>query len=115
MHYVDTNVILRCLLDGPGAWHTGVEVIAEVVHVLSGVYEIARRELADTMIRLISQDRWNADQKDALLLALHVYRDTSLDLIDAWLVALHQTRGITIHTFDKQLARLTGRPDQRSL
>jgi predicted nucleic-acid-binding protein len=117
--YVDTDVILRYLLDDDpklspeartcldtGSTHrTGVEVIAEAVYVLAGVYDVPRREISSVLVRLFGDERWVIDHKEAVIRGLEIFGDSSLDFIDAWLIALHQVEGSEILTFDKQVRR----------
>jgi len=121
MTYIDTNVILRYLLDddpqlsaeakarleGMEARQTGIEVVAELVYVLAGVYQVPRKKISDILTSLFSLDAWKLYQKDVVLGAIKLYGASSLDFIDAWLVALHRITGVKIFSFDKKVQRLT--------
>ncbi len=117
--YVDTNVILRYLLDddpvlSPQARtylddgsknRTGVEVVAEAVYVLAGVYDVPRREISVVLLRLFGDERWVLDHKAAVIFGLELFGNSSLDFVDAWLIALHRVEHTEILTFDKQVRR----------
>ncbi|MFP4267046.1 MAG: PIN domain-containing protein [Spirochaetaceae bacterium] len=121
MTYIDTNVILRYLLDddlrlSPEAKvrleeleekHTGIEVVAELVYVLSGVYQVPREEIAKTLVMLFSPDVWKLEKKDAILGAIKLYGSSSIDFVDAYLISLHRITGMEILSFDKKVRRMT--------
>ncbi len=81
-----------------------IEVIAEVVYVLKGVYAIDRDKIADTVkgfLLLVS-----CQETDVLNLALDTYAKRNLDFVDCVLYGYHQVKGIEIATFDKKLLKL---------
>ena len=113
----DTNVILRYvlndneemadraekyILDG-NVWVT-VEVIAEVVYVLNGFYELDRKEVVSFVKDFL--DVVECKEKDVLKLALDTYEGKKLDFVDCVLYAYHQAYGWDIATFDRKLLRL---------
>ena len=95
----DANMILRYLLndneqmaekaeqylDAGNVWVT-IEVIAEVVYVLKGVYSLGR--------------------DNVLLLALDTYAERNLDFVDCVLYSYHAVKNVEIATFDKKLLKL---------
>lgn len=121
VRYVDTNVILRYLLDddpilSPQARtylddetgnRTGVEVVAEAVYVLTGVYGVPRGEIATVLRRLFYDPAWVLDHKESVLESLDIYGRSSLDFVDAWIVALHRIEGVDVVSFDKKIRRMT--------
>lgn len=121
IRYVDTNVILRYLLDddpvlSPQARvyledetgnRTGIEVVAEAIYVLAGVYDVPREEIATTLQRLFDNPGWVLDHKESVLESLEIYRRSSLDFVDAWIVALHRVEGVEVLSFDKKIRRMT--------
>lgn len=122
MTYIDTNVILRYLLDddprlSPEATarlenleekHTGIEVVAELVYVLAGVYSVPRKEIAEILTTLIFHDSWKLYQKEEVLGAIKLYGTSSMDFVDAYLVSLHRIAGVEILSFDKKVRQMTG-------
>lgn len=115
MTIVDANVLLRYLLnDVPdqaqrassyieGGASTTIEVVAEVVYVLQGVYEVPREKVAQTLSDLFV--RMHCERHDVLLAALDAYRETSLDFVDCILLATSRLGKAEVLTFDKKLAR----------
>ena len=113
MRLIDANVILRYLLnDHPkmsrqakdivesGAY-TKPEIIAEVVYVLKGVYQASRDD-----IRIYTQEFLRSVQcieGEAVLYAVNLYAETSLDFVDCLLIAYHVLNKETVFTFDKKL------------
>ena len=81
-----------------------IEVIAEVVYVLKGVYSIERELIADTVkgfLELVS-----CQEMDVLNLALDTYAECNLDFVDCVLYGYHAVKAIDIATFDKKLRKL---------
>ena len=114
MLILDTNMILRYLLQDneeqfatveevikANDVHTTVEVIAEVVYVLSSVYRVPRNEVS-WMIHCILLDV-RVENLKTLRYALGLFDQTSLDFVDCILVAYHKVLGVDIMSFDKKL------------
>ena len=113
---VDANVILRYLLKdveeqheiARGAIDEGceatVEVIAEVVYVLAGVYGVPRGDIADALSALL--DVVYVERHDEVIYALGLYQSRSLDFIDCVLAAQHAVSNREVITFDKKLSKL---------
>ena len=112
---LDANAILRYLLNdieeqaetvekaiNNGAY-TIPEVMAEVVYVLSGVYECERKEIADTIRVLL--DEIDISDKPVILLALDLFGSTNLDYVDCILVARAVVLNENVLTFDKRLTK----------
>lgn len=115
MTLVDANVLLRYLLNDDqgmaqraraviesGAY-TKPEVLAEVVYVLKGVYHAARIDIRSYIQALL--DVIDCADREAVLYAVSVYTDTSLDFVDCLLIAYHVVNSETVFTFDKNLAK----------
>lgn len=115
MPILDANVILRYLLqDIPeqaeearktilaGA-ATTIEVLAEVVYVLSSLYGANRNIISDTLSEFIREI--NIPNKAAVRYALKLFGSTHLDFVDCILAGYHHVTGIDIMTFDKKLQR----------
>ena len=119
MVLVDANVILRYLLnDVPDQAQaardaidagaaTTVEVMAEVVYVLQGVYNVPRDTVAQTLSALCLH--LDCDRLDVLLAALDYYRETRFDFVDCVLLATAGLGKAEVLTFDKTLARAIAR------
>ena len=116
----DANMILRYLLNDneemadiaedyieKGTVSVTIEVIAEVVYVLKGVYSLERNEISEIVknfLKLVS-----CRDLDILNIAFDAYQEYSLDFIDCVLYAYNEVRGNEIATFDKKLLSLIKR------
>lgn len=115
MHLLDANVILRYLVgDGGDAaeearrlieekdgCYTYPEVLAEVVYVLSGVYELPRSEICTAFRRLLANMYFY--DPEMLLTAFNLYEAVNMDFVDCLLVARHVCKGEPVASFDKQV------------
>lgn len=113
----DANMILRYLLNDnqemadkaehylvSGNVVVTIEVIAEVVYVLKGVYSMERGTVANTVkgfLEIVS-----CQESDVLNLALDVYASHNLDFVDCVLYGRHVVNGVEVATFDKRLLKL---------
>lgn len=112
----DANIILRYLLQdveeqfeyARSAIEEGceitVEILAEVVYVLEGVYHVPRKLISATLIDLM--DIVHIERYDEAVDALKLFSIKKLDFVDCLLVAMNQIHGRAIITFDKKLKRL---------
>ena len=113
----DTNMILRFLLNdnqkmaekaeqylNTGDVSVTIEVIAEAVYVLRGVYSLERIVIADTLRDFLSLV--NCRDKDVLNHALDTYGKCNLDFVDCVLYGYYKASGAMIATFDRKLMRL---------
>lgn len=80
------------------------EVLAEVVYVLTKVYELQRATIVDALEGLLPSVI--CEDPELLRMALEIYRDNrKLDIVDAILAARHRCNGDEILTFDKDLLK----------
>ena len=113
----DANMILRYLLNDnaemaekaeqyldAGDVSVTIEVIAEVVYVLKGVYSLDRGKIAETVKDFLGYVSCSEDE--VLHLALDTFGVRTLDFVDCVLYAYHKVKGIEIATFDKKLINL---------
>jgi predicted nucleic-acid-binding protein len=77
------------------------EVLAEIVYVLIGVYGIPRKDVVDSLLLLINSSEVVVAEKEKILEALKIFRDSNLDFVDSLLCSYSGTN--TIATFDKKL------------
>jgi len=117
MIVLDANYILRYLLADNEAMFVIAketihdndcllinEVIAEVVYVLSGVYNVPKIEIATKLTALIMMDNFVMhEDKHYLINALQLYQIKNLDFVDCCLCALHGK--YKVKTFDKKLMK----------
>ena len=90
-------------LDAGNVWVT-IEVIAEVVYVLKGVYSLERDKITETIKDFL--DLVCCQEHDVLLLALDTYAERNLDFVDCVLYSYHAVKNVEIATFDKKLLKL---------
>ncbi len=118
----DTNAILRYLLQDNREMadsvekrleeelcHIPVEVVAELVYVLTGVYRVERKKVAHTLNDLIEIDNIRVAEADVVRCALGVFAASTLDFVDCLLVGYARERDYTVVTFDKKLQKQLGR------
>lgn len=117
MVMLDANMILRYLLNdnekmaseaeyiinNENVW-VSIEIIAEVVYVLKGVYSAERREIRDSLLDFLTEV--DTVEPEVLRLGIETYAKYNLDFPDCILYAYHQVKGYEIRTFDKRLNKL---------
>lgn len=114
---LDTNIILRYLLDDneemasaaeqaiqKGNVQVSIEIMAEVVYVLKGVYGIERKKIMEKLLDFL--DEVNAAEPEVLKLGIKTYAEHNLDFPDCILYAYNRVKGYEIKTFDKKLNKL---------
>ena len=114
--FLDANTILRYLLnDIPEQYEqvqeivsscqciTSLEVIAEVIYILTGVYSVKRKECAKAL-RILSKEIMIL-YSEVLEFALNEFESGSLDFVDCLICGYHRVFGIDVVTFDKKLKR----------
>jgi len=117
MFILDANMILRYLLNDNEEManraemyiqrddaHVTIEVMVEVVYVLSRVYKVGRRELADILLAFL--DSIKSRDMNIIKVAVTTYGRENLDFVDCVLYAYAKVDHITVATFDKKLNRL---------
>lgn len=116
---LDANAVLRYLLEDvqdqadvvaerieAGAEVT-IEVLAECVYVLSGVYHVRRSDIAESLGILL--DEVTCRRKRVAGSALGLYGGGSFDFVDCVLAAEVAENGREVVTFDKKLRGLVAR------
>lgn len=117
MKMLDTNMILRYLLNDnekmadeveeiirEGSVQVTIEVIAEAVYVLKGVYSIEREVIKTSLLDFLSEVQ--TTQTEVMKLGLETYAEQNLDFVDCILYAYNRVKGYEIKTFDKKLKHL---------
>ncbi len=112
---IDANIILRFLLaDNEKMFEVSKkilyqnvylanEVLAEVVYVLEKFYKFKREVIFDRLYRLLNEKNIFNFDKQFVLKALEIYKDTKLDFVDCLLCAYGEIDEIA--TFDKKLQK----------
>lgn len=114
---LDANIILRYLFDdneemaGKAAEYiedgnavVSIEVIAEVIYVLKGVYSLERTDISRTITEFLKLV--DCSDMNVLSLAVQTFGIENLDFVDCVLFAYHKERNMEIATFDKKLLKL---------
>ena len=83
-----------------------VEVVAEIVYVLSKVYNVERDVIAKTIANITHINNIKVAQKEVVLHALRVYANTTLDFVDCLLIGYAKEERYTVFTFDKKLRKI---------
>jgi predicted nucleic-acid-binding protein len=118
----DTNAILRYILrDNPvmvaevkrqlsfGNCYIPVEVVAEIVYVLSKTYNVQRDVIAKNITDLIYGSNIRVARENVVLHALCVYATTSFDFVDCLMAGYKEEEYYSIFTFDKKLRKYLDR------
>ncbi len=119
MRVIDANIILRIILRddeelferaksyvNSGKCTIFNEIAAEVVYVLSKVYNIDRNELAEAFLEILDVENISPAEPEVLKEALKIYGEKSLDFADCLLIAYRIIYGYEIYTLDKKLNKL---------
>ena len=112
----DTNAILRYILQdnqtmadavelqlSDQVCYVPVEVVCEIVYVLSNVYGLERSIIAQTLTKIADVYNITFAKKAVVLYAFQVYSSTKLDFVDCLLTGYAKKEGNAIFTFDKKL------------
>ena len=118
MVLIDANVVLRFLLkdysnqanQAAAIIHDGAavtaDIMAEVVYVLNGLYQIPREKIKDAVSVLLQE--LHADEKELILYALELFVQKKLDFTDCMLAARAFVQGMEVFSFDKKLMKTIG-------
>ncbi len=117
MVMIDANIILRYLLNDQEEMAfeaeyiiknktviVSIEIIAEVIYVLKGVYSVKREEIKNSLLGFLKEVR--TAEPEILRVAINTYAENNLDFPDCILYAYSRVKGYEIKTFDKKLRRL---------
>ena len=77
------------------------EILAEVVYVLLGVYEVSREEVANQLLELISFENITTSNAKVITNTFEIFKSKNLDFVDCLLCAYSEDDEIV--TFDKKL------------
>lgn len=80
-----------------------MEVIAEVVYVLTKVYDVSRVDASDAIQRFLKAKNIVCSNSEIAIKSLQLFAENHLDFVDNVLLAYHQLRGITIYSYDRKL------------
>lgn len=118
--FIDTNIILRYLLDdipeqadaaeailkeamaGKFTLQTNALVIAELVWTCESYYELSKGEIRDKLLMILNTPGLEVEGRDLIAGATLLYVDRNVDFIDAYNACWMKARGISeVYTFDE--------------
>jgi len=121
---VDTNVLVRVLVDDPGEGEQASTardllrragrvylpqvVQAETVWVLESAYELQETETVRVLEHILANQAYVLQEEGAFRDALENYRTGSADFADYLILAAAQAAQTELVTFDRRLARSAG-------
>jgi predicted nucleic-acid-binding protein len=119
---IDTNVLLRAVVDDPldpeqctaaralvaraGRVRIASIVFVETLWVLHKRYRAARGEVSRVAGELLDHPRYQVEASGDLSQALEIFSTNNVDFADAIALADARRAGVKLHTFDRTLARL---------
>jgi len=77
------------------------EILAEVVYVLLGVYEISKEDISNQLLELISFENISVSNYEIIYKAFKIFKTKNLDFVDCLLCSYSNQDEII--TFDKKL------------
>ena len=121
---IDANVLVRVVVDDPGApeqcqqarelllthgsaWITEI-VLIETVWVLESAYGFSKTEILNVIERIRENPALEFEVVDRLDTALVLYRNSNADFADVLILAAATQQQVILYTFDRKLARLDG-------
>ena len=87
-----------------GDVYVTIEIMAEVVYVLKGVYSIERSEISYALKKFL--ELVNCHEMRVLSIALDMFAGHNLDFVDCVLYGYNRVYSAEIATFDKDLLKL---------
>jgi len=119
MQIVDANIVLRYILGdhaelSPKARSiideqivvVPLEVLCEVVHVLSRVYEVNRKDIGSELRVFMENTRCELPHRGVVLKGLELFAENNLDFVDCLLAGYGSVEEAVILTFDRKLQKL---------
>jgi predicted nucleic-acid-binding protein len=79
-------------------------ILAEIVYVLTKVYELPRFDVATALQSIIAIDALSMDNKWLTLTTLELFSTENLDFADCFLLGYSQLTDYDVMTFDKKLS-----------
>jgi predicted nucleic-acid-binding protein len=116
---IDANIILRYILEdhaelspkakrliGENTVETPIEVLCEVVFVLTRIYGIARKDIADTLLDFYGNTNCVLPHREAVIKGIEYFGEKTLDFVDCILAGYYEAENTTVQTFDTKLEKL---------
>ena len=124
MVIADANTIIRCIIGDDDQKIQELqeiratqkiiytmEVIAEVVYVLTKVYDVSREDVSEAIQRFLKARNIVCSNGEIVVKSLQLFSENHLDFVDNILLAYHQIRGVTIYSYDRKLINAIKRGD----
>ena len=121
---VDTNVLVRLLVDEPSQpaqvtaaralaqeaarAHVPLVVLVETVWVLESSYGADKDQVLAVLRHLLSNDAFDLEQPERCRDAVALFAGGNADFSDCLILSGCVALGLTLHTFDRRLGRLRG-------
>ncbi|MDR0935706.1 MAG: PIN domain-containing protein [Oscillospiraceae bacterium] len=119
MHIVDANMLIQYIVrEDTEQYQTAkqiientvtevlVEVLSEVVYVLSRQYGYSRLDVSGTLYNLLTNTKCEILRRAAVMKGIELYGQKNLDFVDCILAGYSIVEHATICTFDKKLKKL---------
>ena len=119
MQIVDANIVLRYILDDhipfseqakrivdKNIVEVPIEVLCEVIYVLSSVYKVPRFDISIEMKVFFNKTQCEIPHRNAVFRGLDIYAEKNIDIVDCILAGYHECENAEVHTFDKRLSNL---------
>jgi len=119
MPCIDANIILRYILEdhaelsprakkiiGENIVETPIEALCEVVFVLSRIYHINRKDIANTLLDFYENTNCILPHRDAIIKGIEYFGEKVLDFVDCILAGYYEAENTAIYTFDEKLGKL---------
>lgn len=121
---VDTNVLIRILVDDPGAslqmqtarallanaeaLHVPQIVQVETVWVLESAYGFDKASICKILDHLLHHPQFQLQSVDSFTAAVSLFRKHSADFSDCLILTEATAQQLRLYTFDKKLGRMKG-------
>ena len=97
------NALFRSAVDGKVSLITSPLVIAEIVWTLESFYNLAKRDIASKVEKILNTPNLQCEDMAVILMALDLYADANVDFIDAYHAYYLKDRELTrILTYDRK-------------
>ena len=122
MQVVDTNIVLRYILEDheelsaqakkiidENIVEVPVEVLCEVVYVLSSIYKVNHKEISSRLKFFFAETCCELPHRNAVLRGMDIFAERKLGIIDCILTGYSECENAKVHTFDKALQMILGK------
>jgi len=120
MVYLDTNIVLRYLLEDNEELSNNARkiidsdtdlficdgIFAEIVYVLSKVYKVERGLIQQTLTDFLEKANIHVSNIQIIKKSLQIFSQENIDYMDCILCSINHIEQIKIETFDNKLKKL---------